>query len=201
MGVAAEDPNERFERQREAMLREQLESRGIADKRVLEAMRRVPRHRFVPAAYADRAYDDRPLPIGEEQTISQPYMVALMTELLQLTPRSRVLEVGTGSGYQTAVIAMLARSVVSIERHAVLAQKAERALHELGLTGAIVRVGDGTLGCAEHAPYDAILVTAGGATSATVAARSVGRRLGGWSVPSARGRCNRFIFFPAEAPN
>ena len=152
-----------FEREREAMVAQQLAARGIHDARVLDAMRQVPRHRFVPPDLVAHAYDDMPLPIGEHQTISQPYMVALMTEALALhdaTPR--VLEVGTGSGYQAAVLAAMGARVVSIERLPALALRARGLLAELG-HGERVRVveADGTLGWPEGGPYDGILVTAG----------------------------------------
>lgn len=143
------------------MIHEQLLARGITDPRVLEAMRRVPRHLFVESALADRAYEDGPLPIGEKQTISQPYMVALMTEALQLRGDERVLEVGTGSGYQTAVLAEMALNVFSIEKIRALAVRARALLDELGYYNVAIHVGDGTLGWSEHAPFDAIVVTAG----------------------------------------
>ena len=137
-----------------------IESRGILDRRVLDAMRAVPRERFVPAQLAGHAYDDGPLPIGHAQTISQPYVVAYMTELLQVTPESRVLEIGTGSGYQTAVLAELAGEVFSVEIVPPLAATAGDVLHALGYTNVHVRCGDGALGWPEHAPFDRILITA-----------------------------------------
>jgi protein-L-isoaspartate(D-aspartate) O-methyltransferase len=146
--------------QREAMVRTQLAGRGIRDARVLDAMRRVPRHEFVPEAYRDSAYEDHPLPIGEEQTISQPYIVAAMLEQLGLQAGDRVLEVGTGSGYVTALLAMLSAEVYSVERHAALASGAEATLRRLGYSNVCIRVGDGRLGWAEYAPFDAILVSA-----------------------------------------
>lgn len=142
------------------MVAEQLRSRGIGDARVLDAMARVPRERFVPEALVGDAYGDGPLPIGAGQTISQPYMVALSTSLARIAPGSRVLEIGTGSGYQAAVLAQLAGLVVSIERHASLAERARMALAAAGITNVEVHVGDGSLGFAERAPYDAIVVTA-----------------------------------------
>jgi protein-L-isoaspartate(D-aspartate) O-methyltransferase len=151
-----------FERERTRMVDEQLARRGIADERVLAAMRRVPRHLFVEEALRDRAYGDHALPIGEEQTISQPYIVALMTSLLQLTGQEKVLEIGTGSGYQTAVLAELARRVCSIERLPRLAQRARALLDGLGYSNVWVRVGSGTLGWPDEAPFDRIVVTAGG---------------------------------------
>jgi protein-L-isoaspartate(D-aspartate) O-methyltransferase len=145
---------------RERMVVEQLARRGIRDARVLQAMGKVPRHRFVDDALSGRAYGDYPLPIGERQTISQPYMVALMTEALELVGHERILEVGTGSGYQTAVLAELCSKVYSIERIKALADRAIRTLDSLGYYNVLVRVGDGSLGWKEEAPFDAILVTA-----------------------------------------
>ena len=143
------------------MVQEQLVARGIKNPRVLQAMRKIPRHLFVESALADRAYDDGPLPIGEKQTISQPYMVALMTEALELSGNERVLEVGTGSGYQTAVLAELSLNVFSIEKVRSFAVQARSVLDELRYYNVAIHVGDGTLGWSEHAPFDAILVTAG----------------------------------------
>ena len=147
---------------RAQMVEEQLERRGITDVRVLGAMRKVPRHLFVEEALRGRAYGDHPLPIGEEQTISQPYIVALMTQLLELSGREKALEVGTGSGYQTAVLAELARRVCSVERLPRLAERARALLEQLGYTNVWIRVGSGTLGWPDEAPFDRILVTAGG---------------------------------------
>ncbi|MEO8075306.1 MAG: protein-L-isoaspartate(D-aspartate) O-methyltransferase [Acidobacteriota bacterium] len=143
------------------MVARQIAARGVRDPRVLEALREVPRHLFVPEGQRIHAYEDRPLPIGESQTISQPYMVATMTETLAPEAHHRVLEIGTGSGYQTAILARLASEVVSIERHAVLAAQARRTLEDLGYTNVVIHVGDGTEGLADAAPYDRILVTAG----------------------------------------
>lgn len=143
------------------MVREQIAARGVTDPRVLDAMARVPRASFVPREWQPHAYEDRPLPIGCAQTISQPYMVAHMTELLRLSPTSRVLEIGTGSGYQTAVLAALAGRVVSIERHAALAEAAAQRLTGLGYRNVAVFTGDGSAGMPAEGPYDAILVTAG----------------------------------------
>ena len=151
-----------YERERARMVEEQLARRGISDERVLEAMGRVPRHLFVEEALRERAYGDHPLPIGEQQTISQPYIVALMTSLLALRGREKVLEVGTGSGYQTAILAELARRVCSIERLVPLATRARAILEGLGLTNVWIRVGNGTLGWPDEAPFDRILVAAGG---------------------------------------
>ena len=144
------------------MIEEQLVRRGITDERVIEAMRSVPRHLFVEEALRDRAYGDHPLPIGEQQTISQPYIVGLMTSLLQLTGSEKVLEVGTGSGYQTAVLARLARRVCSIERLPALAARGRALIESLGITNVWIRVGNGALGWPDEAPFDRILVAAGG---------------------------------------
>ena len=149
------------ETERGRMVDEQIAARGVSDGRVLAAMRAVPRHRFVPAAHQDQAYADRPLPIAEGQTISQPFIVALMTATLEVRPADRVLEVGTGSGYQTAVLAHLGGRVISIERHPALAEGAARVLRELDIAGVDIVVGDGTEGWPAGAPYDRILVTAG----------------------------------------
>ncbi len=146
---------------RERMVREQIEARGVHDARVCAAMREVPRHVFAGTTDPVIAYDDRPLPIGSGQTISQPYMVALMTEALQLRDGARVLEVGTGSGYQAAVLSRLADRVISIERHPALAAQAVEHLELLGYGNVRVIVGDGTRGWVEDAPYDGILVAAG----------------------------------------
>ncbi|MBI4636275.1 MAG: protein-L-isoaspartate(D-aspartate) O-methyltransferase [Candidatus Rokubacteria bacterium] len=143
------------------MVDEQLARRGIVDERVLAAMRRVPRHLFVQEALRERAYGDHPLPIGEEQTISQPYIVALMTSLLEITGQEKVLEVGTGSGYQTAVLAELARRVCSIERVPALAEGARARLEALGYQNVWVRVANGTVGWPDEAPFERILVAAG----------------------------------------
>jgi protein-L-isoaspartate(D-aspartate) O-methyltransferase len=142
------------------MVVEQIQARNVADPRVLAAMLAVPRHRFVPERLRREAYDDNPLPIGEGQTISQPYIVALMSELLQLTGGERVLEVGNGSGYQAAVLAELAKEVYSVEILEPLARRALATLRELGYPGVVVRAGDGYLGWPEAAPFDAIIVTA-----------------------------------------
>jgi protein-L-isoaspartate(D-aspartate) O-methyltransferase len=149
-----------FTAARERMAQEQLHARGISDLRVLEAMRRVPRHRFVSPDLVASAYDDSALPIGLGQTISQPLMVALMAQMLKLTGTERVLEVGTGSGYGAAVLAELAREVVTIERHAELAEQARQILTELGYTNVKLIVGDGTEGYPAGAPYDRIVVAA-----------------------------------------
>ena len=142
------------------MVSEQLASRNIRDHRVLSAMRAVPREQFVPPEHRYLAYADGPLPIGQGQTISQPYIVALMTQLLELQGDEIVLEIGTGSGYQAAVLARIASSVHTIERHASLAHSAEQALSQLGMENVQVHIGDGTQGLPELAPFEAIIVTA-----------------------------------------
>jgi protein-L-isoaspartate(D-aspartate) O-methyltransferase len=146
---------------RNRMVESQLISRGIKDPRVLDTMRKVPRHRFVEEALFSQAYNDHPLPIGEKQTISQPYMVALMTEALDLQGHERVLEIGTGSGYQTAILAELAEKIYSIERIRTLSARAQRILDDLGYFNVVLKVGDGSLGLKTEAPFDAIMVTAG----------------------------------------
>ncbi len=143
------------------MIDEQLVRRGITDERVIAAMRRIPRHLFVEEALRDRAYGDHPLPIGEGQTISQPYIVAQMTSLLALVGTEKILEVGTGSGYQTAVLAALARRVCSIERLPSLAVRARSLVEGLGISNVWIRVGNGTLGWPDEAPFDRILIAAG----------------------------------------
>ena len=148
-----------FEAEREAMVKYQIEARGIKDRRVIEAMRKVPRHLFVPPEYRDAAYEDRPLPIGEGQTISQPYIVALMTEALGLKGGERVLEIGTGSGYQAAILAELAGEVYTIEIVPSLAKRAEELLRDLGYDNIHVSQGDGSFGWPEAAPFDAIILT------------------------------------------
>jgi protein-L-isoaspartate(D-aspartate) O-methyltransferase len=143
------------------MVRDQIERRGLKDKRVLAAMRAVPRHHFLFQGEQTSAYDDTPLPIGCRQTISQPYIVAFMTAALKLKGAEKILEIGTGSGYQTAILACLAQTVFSIERIPELAERARKNLGALNITNADVAVGDGTLGCPDRSPFDAILVTAG----------------------------------------
>ena len=151
---------ERFGLMREKMVKIQIERRGIRDRRVLDALRRVERHRFVPPDLQERAYDDGALPIGEGQTISQPYIVSIMTELLKLGGDERVLEIGTGSGYQAAVLAELVSHVYTIEIVERLARQAEARLLALGYGNVTVRLGDGYRGWPEEAPFDAIIVTA-----------------------------------------
>jgi protein-L-isoaspartate(D-aspartate) O-methyltransferase len=145
---------------RQLMVDSQLRARGISDPRLLAAMLRVPRHEFVPEVYRDRGYEDRPLPIGDDQTISQPYVVALMLEGLHLTAADKVLEVGTGSGYVTALLAELAGQVFSVERHPALADRARNVLAALGYAEAQIFTGNGVLGLPSFAPFDAILVSA-----------------------------------------
>ncbi len=149
-----------FAQERENMVNYQIARRGIVDERVLDTMRSIPRHLFVPAEFQKDAYDDSPLPIGNEQTISQPYIVAFMTNILDLQGDERVLEVGTGSGYQAAVLSLLVKNVHTVERVPALAAKAQQILLKLGIKNVDVHVGDGSLGWPEMAPYQAILVTA-----------------------------------------
>jgi protein-L-isoaspartate(D-aspartate) O-methyltransferase len=151
----------KYRRLREEMVRQQIEARGVTDPRVLSALRRVPRHLFVSEALRDQAYGDFPLPIGEQQTISQPYIVAEMTQALDLTKSDRVLEIGTGSGYQAAVLAEIAYRVYTIERIRPLYVSVRRLFDEMRLYNIVTRYGDGTKGWEEEAPFDAIIVTAG----------------------------------------
>ena len=155
--VSQEDP---YKKEREKMVRYQIENRGLSNKATLTAMRDVPRHLFVPKYLLGNAYDDRPLPIGHGQTISQPFIVALMTQALVLTGTEKVLELGTGSGYQAAILAELARQVITVERLQKLAQTARRTLKRLGYTNIEVHLATRTLGWPADAPYDAIMVTA-----------------------------------------
>jgi protein-L-isoaspartate(D-aspartate) O-methyltransferase len=150
-----------FPKARLKMVEEQIISRGIKDPRLIAAMKKIPRHLFVEEALQSQAYSDHPLPIGEKQTISQPYMVALMTEVLKLTGKEKVLEIGAGSGYQAAILAELAERVFSIERIRSLAIRARELLYELGYFNIEIKIFDGTLGWAEKGPFDAIIVTAG----------------------------------------
>lgn len=150
-----------FATQRAIMVKEQLEARGVSDQAVLAAMKNVPREDFVPAELLGLAYEDGPLPIGEGQTISQPYMVAFMIEALEIAPQNRALEIGTGSGYAAAVLSRVAMEVHTVERLAPLAEAARARLVHHGYDNVSVHVGDGTLGWPEHAPYHAIVVTAG----------------------------------------
>jgi protein-L-isoaspartate(D-aspartate) O-methyltransferase len=148
-----------FAAQRERMVKEQIAARGVSDERVLAAMRKVPREQFVPEAVRAGSYDDGPLPIGYDQTISQPYVVALMTEQLKLQPGDRVLEIGTGSGYQAAILAELAADIYTIDIVEPLAKRAEATLQSLGYKNVHVKAGDGYKGWPEYAPFDAIIVT------------------------------------------
>lgn len=150
-----------FSRARLRMVEEQIVSRGIKDPKLISAMKKIPRHLFVEEALQNQAYNDSPLPIGEKQTISQPYMVALMTEALELTGKERVLEIGSGSGYQTAILAELSSEVFSIERIRSLAIRARKLLFELGYFNVEIKIFDGTFGWFEKSPFDGIIVTAG----------------------------------------
>lgn len=150
-----------FDRQRDIMIREHLQVRGISDQSVMKAMCEVPREEFVSEQFLERAYGDHPLPIAEGQTISQPYIVAYMTEALELRTTDKLLEIGTGSGYAAAVLSRIVTTVYSIERVSGLAAAARQLLKRLGYTNIVIHEGDGTLGWPEHAPYDAIVVTAG----------------------------------------
>ncbi len=150
-----------FEKQRQDMVEFQIRARRIKNQRVLQAMSTVPREKFIPPSSRYAAYDDRPVPIGFGQTISQPYMVALMTEELEPTPESKVLEIGTGSGYQTAILAYLSKEVYTVERIPELSKSAQEVIKELGITNVHFKIDDGTLGWPEFAPYDRIMVTAG----------------------------------------
>lgn len=151
---------DRYKKQRTRMVELQLRARSVSDARVLKVMETIPRHLFVDEGLIDQAYSDNPLPIGEKQTISQPYIVALMTQALELKGRERVLEIGTGSGYQTAILAKLADRVFSIERVAALAARARKILDRLNCYNVAIRVGDGSYGWREEAPFDAIITTA-----------------------------------------
>lgn len=151
----------KYVRMREQMVKKQIEARGINDPNVLEAFRKVPRHLFVSEALGDQAYSDYPLPIGEQQTISQPYIVAEMTQALQLTENDRVLEIGTGSGYQAAIIAEIVYRVYTIERIHKLLLKARKIFDKLGYHNIVTKLSDGTTGWREESPFDAVIVTAG----------------------------------------
>ena len=154
------DQEERFRQQREDMIRDQIVGRGILNTRLLEALYQVPRHLFIPPSLREQAYEDRPLPIGMAQTISQPYMVAAMTDLLEINGSETILEIGSGSGYQAAVLSRMVREVHTIELHASLAEHAREILDELGYHNVIVHHGDGSLGWPPAAPFQGILVTA-----------------------------------------
>ncbi|MCK4536087.1 MAG: protein-L-isoaspartate(D-aspartate) O-methyltransferase [Desulfuromonadales bacterium] len=146
---------------RRRMVEKQVQARGITDVRVIDAMLKVPRHKFVEAALASQAYSDYPLPIGERQTISQPYIVAAMSEALQLKGDEKVLEVGSGSGYQAAILARMVKNVFTIERHGALARRAREVFDELSIDNIAIRIGDGTIGWSTYAPFNGIVVTAG----------------------------------------
>lgn len=161
--LGAELHPDRFAVERRQMVEVQLRRRGISDQRLLSAMASIPRHEFVEPRYSSQAYEDHPLPIDAGQTISQPYIVALMLELLQLDSASKVLEIGSGSGYQAAVLSKLAGQVYTVERHPELARQAAETLSRLGLNNVSVVTGDGSMGLAEHAPFDAIVVSAAAA--------------------------------------
>jgi len=154
------DSADQFKKERSRMVEQQIRARGVKDKRVLEVMARVPRHRFVPPSHVHLAYEDHPLPIGLGQTISQPYIVAYMTEAAEVSQGEKVLEIGTGSGYQAAVLGELAKEVYTIEIIPELAERARQTLNELGYKNIHVKTGNGYEGWAEHAPYDAVVVTA-----------------------------------------
>ena len=158
--MAAETQIDSFLTQRRSMVESQLRARGIRDERVLAAMFHVPRHEFVSEEHRDQVYEDHPIPIGEGQTISQPYIVAIMLEALALNPSDTVLEIGTGSGYQTALLSELTRQVYSVERHEALARAAQSTLARLGFNNVEVLVGDGSRGLPDRAPFDAIVVSA-----------------------------------------
>ncbi len=149
-----------MEKLRDLMVKNQIEARGVSDKRVLNAMRTVERHKFIPGQHISNAYEDHPLPIGHGQTISQPYIVALMTELCELSGKEKVLEIGTGSGYQAAVLSLLVKEVYSIEIVQPLGKSARQKLAELGYNNVQVRIGDGYLGWPENSPFDVIILTA-----------------------------------------
>ena len=171
---------------RETMVARQLEPRGIDAPRVLKAFRKVPRHRFVPGVGLKTAYADHPIPIGEGQTISQPYMVALMTQLLDLNADARVLEIGTGSGYQAAILAELSRQVYSVERIPSIADRTGRLLAELGYDNIEIKVADGTRGWKENSPYDGIIVTAGAPEIPQPLVEQLGEG-GSMVIPAGRG--------------
>ena len=166
------------------MVETQLRARGIRDAHVLRAMERVPRHEFVDPRYRDQAYEDHPLPINAGQTVSQPFIVALMLEILHLEPGSKVLEIGTGSGYQTAVLAEICGHVYSVERHPQLAAEAQDTLSRLGFTNLTLRVGDGSLGLPEYAPFDAIVVSAAAERIPAPLFQQLAR---GWTPDHSRG--------------
>ena len=158
--LATTPSEDQFTKQRLRMVERQIRARGIRDQAVLEALRKTPRHRFVPETYRHLSYEDHPLPIGQNQTISQPFIVAYMTEAAEISPQDKVLEIGTGSGYQAAILGEIAREVYTIEIIPELAERARQTLGELGYKNVQVKAGNGYLGWPEHAPFDAIIVTA-----------------------------------------
>lgn len=173
----AQDNRDRYyAAERRQMVAHQLARRGIVDERVLQAMAKIPRHLFVPEEFRPSAYQDGPLPIGYQQTISQPYIVALMTQMLHLQGSEQVLEIGTGSGYQAAILAELAGNVHTIERHPALSRAASNTIQMMGIQNVQFYVGDGTFGIPEHAPYDAILVTAGAPSVPEALLEQLGQR-------------------------
>ena len=163
-GLLSAAPEDAYMKKREQMVAQQIGARGISDPRILQVMRAVPRHLFVPPAYRDDSYEDHPLPIGHDQTISQPYIVAYMTQAALLRPTDKVLEIGTGSGYQAAVLAEMVEKVYTIEIVPELAEESAQRLKSLGYENIFVRCGDGYQGWPEEAPFDAIIVTAAPAT-------------------------------------
>ena len=183
---------------RETMVSRQIARRGIDDPRVLKAFREVPRHRFVPMVGLTTAYADHPIPIGEGQTISQPYMVALMTDLLNLKGDEKVLEIGTGSGYQAAILAELADKVYSVERLPAIAERTRQLLEEMGYGNIAIKVGDGTRGWEEHSPYGGIIVTAGApeVPQPLVDQLDEGGRL---VIPAGRGYSQSLLVFAKRA--
>lgn len=186
----APESHDFFDEQRRAMVSRDLRGRGIKDERVLAAMGAIPRHLFVPERQRSRAYEDRPLPIGEGQTISQPYIVALMTELLEIRSGEKALEIGTGSGYQTAVLARLASEVFSIEILPTLSHRAKNTLSNLGFKNVWIKVGDGFYGWEERGPFDAILVTAAAAKIPEALSQQL-REGGRLVMPLAKGQQNQ----------
>jgi protein-L-isoaspartate(D-aspartate) O-methyltransferase len=187
------DPQDNFITSRENMVEAQILARGVNDEKVLAAMRKVPRHLFVPEELKSFAYGDEPLPIGEGQTISQPYIVAYMTEALGLAGTERVLEVGTGSGYQTAILAEIVSQVFTVELLGTLSERARTLLRALGYTNVFSKVGDGTLGWQEESPFDAIMVTAGAPSVPKSLQEQLGRN-GRMIIPVGSGFQELFLF-------
>jgi len=187
-----------YQSKRQLMVETQIVARGVTDRRVVNAMLKVPRHLFVDEALWPEAYEDHPLPIGEKQTISQPYIVALMTELLHLTGKEKVLEIGTGSGYQCAILAEVADMVYTIERIPAIAKRARKIFDQLKYTNVIIHIGDGTLGWKEHSPYDGIIVTAAAPhpPAALLEQLAIGGRL---VIPIGNESSQDLIIFTREA--